>query len=66
MYQMASICTINKEGSDNNLIGVSEANLTGEASISLRADKSHTISSSRSTWKLTKKSVTESKQVDTC
>lgn len=51
MYKMVSIGTIDKEGSDNNLIGISEANLTGEASISR---------------KLTKKSVTESKQVDTC
>lgn len=49
MYQMASIGTINKEGSDDNLIGVSEANLTGEASISVRADESTKISSKRST-----------------
>lgn len=49
MYQITSIGTINKEGSDNNLIGVSEANLAREASISLRADKSTKISSKRST-----------------
>lgn len=49
MYKMVSIGTIDKEGSDNNLIGVSEANLTGEASISVRADKSTKISSKRST-----------------